>query len=637
MLKYITLVLCLLVVSFGSLRSQTTMSSQDLRAFRIRQILDAIQEKTHMPAGSIPGIKTEESEMPLSNPVGEQKISTDARGTSESEVHAAINPTDTTNIVVSPIDLSTTLGLTLPIYYTNNFGQSWKKSTFKPAPYLLNASVSGGGDPVFAFDADGKLYYSWIDLFGGLYDSSGVYFDTIYTQMYWASSTNGGQTWQRSATGYIGQGMTVEVINTNLLSIVNPNFDSVRIDTTTGTVDKEWLTVDRTNSPYHNTLYAAWTRLGTKNNVIAVTRKRPGIDSMEAPVTVTPDNFLAVQFTSLGVDAKGGLHVTFMGTFDTTNYAMYHVYSGDGGVTFTAPVKISDADLPRMSGDAKANMDTIFGVPPKRDYPCPHLSIDTSVTGNLYMVWTALGTTTDLQRGTDIYFTRSTDNGAHWNAVSIINNDRDTDSNPPTDHFYSSISVNGKGTITVAWYDRREDPNNQIGRYYIAQSTDQGTTWTNGPIASQPMDFNDVTDVNGNFGIGEYTQVLASPYCTIPVWTDGRDNSGNLRVYAAFLYGSPLASVQRLSTVSDGVSLSDNYPNPFSTTTKVSFTLASPAHAVLYVTNVTGQRVASLYDGSAGAGEHDFTFDGSHLSDGVYYLNLESDLGVVREAMTILR
>jgi hypothetical protein len=55
------------------------------------------------------------------------------------------------------------------------------------------------------------------------------------------------------------------------------------------------------------------------------------------------------------------------------------------------------------------------------------------------------------------------------------------------------------------------------------------------------------------------------------------------------------------------------------------------------VTNIAGQQVASIFDGMAAAGEHDFSFDGSRLANGVYYLNLETDLGIARNAMTILR
>ncbi|MFI5201185.1 MAG: FlgD immunoglobulin-like domain containing protein, partial [Candidatus Kapaibacterium sp.] len=474
------------------------------------------------------------------------------------------------------------------------------------------------------------VYMTWIDTYStGLTDSSGTYLDTTFFGMYWASSTNDGQTWQRpAAKGYVALGW-------ERISIDSATFQA-RFDTTTGIDDKEWIAVDRSNSPYHNTLYVAWTHLGVANYGVTVRRKLPGVDSMEPPVRVSSDNFLRVQYTSIGIDSKGGVHVTFMGTLDTIHYGIYQAYSSDGGKTFQPAVKISDADIPGTSPDAIANGDMIFGIRTNGNYPCPHLSIDTAVTGDLYEVWDALGTTSDEQHGTDIYFSRSTDSGATWSPARAINNDIDTESGNYIDHFYPSIAVNGKGMISVTWYDRREDPSNQIGRYYIAQSTDQGHTWTNAPVATQPMDFNYVMNVNQNFGIGEYTQVLTTSNYTIPVWSDGRDDAGNLRVYAAFINPAN-ARVDRLSTIGQGLSLLANYPNPFKTVTKVGFTLESSAHARLYVTNIAGQQVASIFDGGAPAGEHDFTFDGSRLANGIYYLNLETDLGIARSAMTILR
>lgn len=43
----------------------------------------------------------------------------------ESEIHAAINPTDSSNIVISPINMNASAGeVNCPIYYTNDFGQT---------------------------------------------------------------------------------------------------------------------------------------------------------------------------------------------------------------------------------------------------------------------------------------------------------------------------------------------------------------------------------------------------------------------------------------------------------------------------------------------------------------------------------
>ena len=622
MLKYFVFSTGIFFLGISALHSQTITSKDlDLRAFRLRQLHDAINEKMHLNEGNNSGLKNEGEESTLS--VGNQKVST---STPESEVDAAINPTDTANIVLGPIHLDN--GMSLPIYYTTNFGGSWGKSSFLPLPYEPNPEITGGGDPVFAFDADGIAYMAWIDTYVNQITVGSDLIDSQLYGMYWASSTNSGKTWIQPAKGYIGFSYEAGAFNTNN--------GSELWDTTTGFNDKEWIAVDRSNSKFRNSLYVAWTFLGTTTSNIMVRRKIPGVDSMQPAVQASSDDFAVVQFTSLGIDAKGGLHVTFMGSFDTSNYGIYTVYSSDGGATFSPAVKIADADIPSRSADAIADGYTIFGVRAPGNYPCPHLSIDTAATGNLYETWCAIGVEADSGLGAEIYFSRSTDNGSTWSMPVIINNDLDSEAGAVIDHFYPSIAVNGKGTISVTWYDRREDPNDGIGRYYIGQSTDQGLTWTNAPVATSPMDFSKVMDVNQNFGIGEYTQVLTTPNYTIPIWSDGRDNTGNLRVYAAFL-NSTTSGVARLASVSEGLELSDNYPNPFNTTTNFSFTSASPAHTELYVTNVTGQRVASIYNGNEGAGEHDFTFDGSKLANGVYYLNLESDLGIVRQAMTILR
>ncbi len=47
----------------------------------------------------------------------------------QSELHAAINPADTGNIVVSAIQQGAGT-LNYPIYYTQDFGNTWRKSSF---------------------------------------------------------------------------------------------------------------------------------------------------------------------------------------------------------------------------------------------------------------------------------------------------------------------------------------------------------------------------------------------------------------------------------------------------------------------------------------------------------------------------
>lgn len=597
--------------------SKAHLTPAQLQEFRLKEIDEAIHEKAH-PAENwdVPQDKVGSME---SEAIGEGKVSTSSP---ESEVHAAINPRDTSNIVVSPIHNGNGQ-FYMPIYYTTNFGSSWSKSTFSPKPTIGGVTVTGGGDPLFAYDADGKLYYTWIDTY--LYSSSS---DTTHGAIYWAFSTDKGKTWQRAANH--------DTVTTNWTKY-KTNF---QIDRSTGFDDKEWLAVDRTNSPYHNTLYMAWSRLGKDDGAVMLARKLPGVDSFEAPVRVSSPTLVKIQYTSIGIDAHGGIHVTYMGTEDLDRYGIYHAYSADGGKTFNPEVLVSYADVPNQSGDAIGEV--LFGIRINGNYPCPHLSIDTANSGNLYMVWNAYGTDANLGTGSQVYFSRSTDNGTSWSDTIRINNDNQNDN--VIDHFFPSIAVNGKGVIFASWYDRREDPNNQIGRYYLGRSTDFGQTWTNAPIASKGMNFAHVQDKNGGstygFGIGEYTQILVTPSYVIPVWSDDRTDNGSLLIYTSFIQGAsalPSGAVapDRVSSIDGGLSLQAVYPNPAGGIVHCSFALDNRAHVNMTVVDLRGDLMSSIFDETATAGVHDVTFDVSHLANGTYYLSLESDRGYVSRAFTV--
>ena len=67
-----------------------------------------------------------------------------------------------------------------------------------------------------------------------------------------------------------------------------------------------------------------------------------------------------------------------------------------------------------------------------------------------------------------------------------------------------------------------------------------------------------------------------------------------------------------------------NYPNPFSSSTVISFDLEHPAHVSLAVYNVLGQRVTELINAFSQVGLHKKTFDASRLPVGVYYYKLEA-------------
>lgn len=528
----------------------------------------------------------------------------------ESEVHAAINPTDTSNIIVSPIKQATGV-LTCPIYYTKDFGKTWKKSNFTTAPHIANTTVLGGGDPIIAFDANGKAYMSWIHLY-----ALGGNFNNLYVGMYWASSTDGGETWIREENDIIGHAKTTQEF-----------------------FDKQWMVVDRTNSPYRGTLYTALYHPVSNKQEIAIAIK-PANSSAFNPqlVPVSSSDFTLVQFAEADIDEQGNVHVTFFGSKNSRDYALWHSVSTNGGATFSTPVKVADAHVPRFSSDE--SNPNVVGISSQRFYPCPQFVIDKSNTasrGNLYLAWTANGMTTRGTNGLDIYFTRSTNNGKTWSSPTIINDDPEGSG---LHQFYPSMAVNDNGVLTVTWYDRRNDPNNAQTHYYMAHSFNGGLSFTpNTQVSTVPSNFYTIGQKNNGFGIGEYTQVVTTNHYAIPVWADGRTNNGQLDIYAAFMpiQAGGVTTVERIASVSEHIALYELLPNPAQYMATVHFNTDQPMSLQLHVTDIRGEEVLPTVHTTVEAGEHALKLDISPLVNGSYYVHMTTPFGRLLKTLKVVR
>lgn len=519
----------------------------------------------------------------------------------ESEVHAAINPFDTNNIVVSPIQNSGT-GLSCPVYYTKNFGSSWSKSSFQNMPSEPGGLTIGGGDPVFAFGKDSIVYMTWIDL----YIKNMSYADGHWG-LFYAYSNDGGANWLTSPN--------------NIVSKVEGNLNTFQFNGPL--VDKQWMAVDMTNGQHQNTIYVCYVEINATNNTYNIVVNKKASDSTQFlvnSVNVSGVGFSMVQFSSIGVDNNGNVHISFFGAKSQGNYALWHSKSTDGGNSFSTPQKVSDIQLPQYSY-GQTNL-SILGIDDDRLYPSSYIAVD-KTNGNLYLTWTANGISQKLNKGLDVYFTKSVDHGSSWSTPIVVNDDTLSEIH----QFYSAITVSDDHRVCISWYDRRSDTNNVITDYYLAESNDFGQTFTkNHQVTTIGSDFSKIGNLNNGFGIGEYTQVLATNTYTIPIWSDGRKNTGDVDIFVAFI-NKNTQNIEQITAITEKFALQKVYPNPTKDDLTFSFYLKEKSNVKISIFNVLGQRIQDVENINFDSGEHSVKANVSSNKSGIYYYLFETEFG----------
>lgn len=80
-----------------------------------------------------------------------------------------------------------------------------------------------------------------------------------------------------------------------------------------------------------------------------------------------------------------------------------------------------------------------------------------------------------------------------------------------------------------------------------------------------------------------------------------------------------------------------NYPNPFNPVTRFEVELPSAGTIDLEVFDSTGRKIRNIYRGRLGAGIHAFTFDGSTLSSGLYFIRMNHPRGTESRSVLLLK
>jgi hypothetical protein len=303
--------------------------------------------------------------------------------------------------------------------YTTDGGTTW---TF---PGVLESNVSRS-DPVLASDDIGRFFYL------------SLLVETVFTDMW--GSLNGGQAWTRLGPATGG--------------------------------DKEWFTIDRTNSTgrgFHYQFFGPHT-----DDPRQFTRSTDGGVTWMDPI---PLNSTLVWGT-LDVDTNGNLFIV----------------GGDLGSFDIRCVRSTDAKnaavTPTFDQSTIVDLGGIFGgrgvINPVGLDGQLFVVVDrsgTSTNNNIYVMATIQPTGSD--SGTDVMFARSTDGGQTFSAPQRINDDP---VNHDKWHWFATLAVAPNGRIDSVWLDTRNAANDTDSQLFYSFSTDGGLSWSPNVSVSNPFD-----------------------------------------------------------------------------------------------------------------------------------------------------
>jgi hypothetical protein len=429
-------------------------------------------------------------------------------------------------------------------YFSNDGGQTWCCTATDPAhlgtlipgvEHLTGGPYDAGGDPAVAFDSRGRAFYAGL----GFNRTSAPNTVTVSRGTF----SGGSLSW--SAPTFIGATTSPATLN-----------------------DKEWIAVDsNVSSPFRDRIYVTWTRFlfnahngrYTQSPIFFVSSSDGG-QTFTAPKSIS-GNVLYGQGSHPVVGPDGALYVFWDGAARlATKDSTYMVKSTDGGATWGSPVKVSELNEIEELGD------TAFRV---NSFPAAAVAPN----GDLYAAWAS-----DTEPiGAVVYYSKSTDGGAHWSApVRAFSDATRTavgypvaqpsggtleapDPAGPVEDVFPAVAVGANGRVYISayrgdvvspWQTCASGPPPPVGRItcdtlgdyihntrldYVVRDVSTGVTNT---VSTHPI--NTRNGFGGGF-FGDYTDLsVGSDGVFHAFWTDSNNKQTVVWFYGAEFTPTPI-------------------------------------------------------------------------------------------------
>lgn len=359
-------------------------------------------------------------------------------------------------------------------FYSTDSGVTWGQTTLP-----FTGTDTSHSDPTVEWTSDGTAWASTLGIVGG----------TLRMRSY--SSSDNGATWTFEATPSGAQ--------TN--------------------VDKQMVWADHSaTSPFQNYQYAIW-----HNGLPAFISTRNAVtNTWGAPIQVSGAESTG---TAIGGDVKTNAFGDAFGFWPTTtNARVFVVKSTNGGTSWSAPVQAATTfdtfDIGSPAFNSRRALIYVSGG-----------AYRTATKDLVYAAWNDLSgeagcTAPANEPGANaastckirIWFTRSTDGGATWEAKRMVNNQAGLN-----DQFNQWLVVDeATGAIGLMYYDTVADAaRKKVDVWYQSSFTD-GVSW-NAPVKVTSAQTDETTggqDTGNQFG--DYNSLSGIAGTFWPSWTDRR-------------------------------------------------------------------------------------------------------------------
>lgn len=326
--------------------------------------------------------------------------------------------------------------------YTSNGGVTW---TF---PGVLENNVFRS-DPVLAATSVGDFFYLSLRQ---------TFFDDMYR------SLNGGLAWLPPAFATGG--------------------------------DKQWFTIDNTNSSGHGFQYQCWSTAGNNYGGRQFSRSTDGGATWMSPIFLPNSPAWGMP----DVDADGNLFIAGI-NFDTGQLSSLRSSNARNAAVTPTFDKVTLVNLGGApTGGQPINPEGLVGqinvVADRSGGP---------TNNNVYILASVVPfAQVNNATGSNVMFVRSTDSGTTYGAPKRINDDP---INPNKWHWFGALAVAPNGRLDCVWLDTRNAANNTDSQLFYSYSLDGGDTWSANVAVSDP--FNPYLGYPNQNKIGDYITIVS--------------------------------------------------------------------------------------------------------------------------------